>query len=281
MRRTLLLTLVVATLTYGELMNLGSAEDESRTWQTDQVRLLDSPDIINATVRVLNGALPGTGKQYDAQKVSDEVLQMLFAELKDQSGVHAETVLTTLGSLAGFSVQMSLRETLVKPGKIPEDKVFVIVKTKTGESFYLGSLPNEGLFGGKPGVYSVYGLVGGGAQKPGAKELPDIEDIARYVAGTLGSDKFGVPRVPAQHMPHAQPIELLDKFWNPIRNFLVLKVQAPMQWPLVLALAAQKFIVMNKDLIDPALAGKLVMETATAMAKVDPTKIHYAYFQTY
>jgi hypothetical protein len=272
---------IVATFTYGGLMTDGSAEDTPSTWHTDRMTFLDSRDLINSTVRVLNGALPGTNKPYDAQKVSDELVQMLFAELKDQSGVHTETALATLGALAGFSVQMSLRETLVKPGKMPEDKVFVIAKTKTGESFYLGDLPNEGLFGGKPGVYSVYALVGGGAQKAGATELPDIKDIAGYVASTLGSEKLGIPRVPAEHMPHTKPIELLDKFWNPVRNFMVLNVQAPLQWPFVLALTAQKVIVMGKDSVDPALEGKLVMETATAMAKIDPARIHYAYFQAY
>src|SRR5919206_3476401 len=111
-------------------MNDGAAAEAARTWHTDQVKILDSPDLINSTVRVLKGALPGTNKTYDAQKVSDDLVQMLLAELKHQNGVHAETLLVTLGALAGFSVQMSLRETLVKPGKVPEDKAFVIAKTK-------------------------------------------------------------------------------------------------------------------------------------------------------
>lgn len=229
MRRTLWLALFVVVLTCIDAsMSNGSAADTSRTWQTEKVKLLDDRKLINATVRVLNGALPGTNKQYDAQKVSDELVQMLLAELKDQSGVQAETALATLGALAGFSVQMGLRETLVITGKMPEDKVFTIVKTKTGDSFYFGDLPNEGLFGGQSGAYSVYALVGGGAQSAGAKQLPDIQDIARYVAGTVGSDKFGIPRVPAEHMPHQPAIELLNKFWNPTRNYLVLNVQAPL-----------------------------------------------------
>ncbi len=279
--RALLTASIVWTAVYGGTMTDGLAEEPARTWQTDQAKLLDSPELINSTVRVLKGAVPGTGKSYDSQRVSDEIVQILFAELKEERGIHGETVLATLGALAGFSVQMALRETLVKTGKMPEDKVFIIVKTKSGENFYLGELTNGGLFGVKSAAYSVFAIVGGGAQEAGAKELPDVKDINRYVVSTIGSDKFGIPRVPAAHMPHALPIDLLSKFWNPVRNLLVLKVQEPLQWPLVLALAAQKVIVMYKDLLDPALAGKLVMETAVAMAEVDPTKIHYAYFQAY
>jgi hypothetical protein len=257
-----------------------NAEDELTTWQTDRAKLLDSPEFINATIQALNGAVPGTGKPYDARKVSGELLQMLFAELNDQHGVHAETALATLGALAGFAVQMALREGLVKPGKAPEDKVFVVTRTKTGESFYFGDLVIEGLFGGKPEiVYFVYSLVGSGAQQAGAKQPPDIKDIVRYVFSTFGSDKFGIPRVPAEHMPRTRPIALLDRFWNPTRNFMVPNVQSPSQWPLVLGLAAQRVILLAKDSIDPALACRLVMETATAMATIDPARIRYAYFE--
>jgi hypothetical protein len=280
LHRTLLTALIVVTLGCGGTMADSLAEEPARKWHTDKVTFLDSPEFVSSTIRILNGALPGTGKPFDAQKVSDDLVQMLFAELQDQHGIHAETVLATLGALAGFSVQMALRETLVKPGKMLEDKVFVIVETKTGERFYLGDSSNEGLFGGNPGVYSVYAMVAGGSQKAGAKELPNINDIVGYIAKTLGSDKFGIPRVPAGHMPHASPISLLDKFWNPVRNFMVISVQAPLQWPLVLGLVAQKVIVMGKDSVEPAMAGRLVMETAVAMAKIDPANVHYAYFQT-
>jgi hypothetical protein len=49
----------------------------------------------------------------------------------------------------------------------------------------------------------------------------------------------------------------------------------------VIALAAQKVIVMAKDTLDPALAAQIVMESMIPLASVDPAKIHFAYFQTY
>lgn len=107
-----------------------------------------------------------------------------------------------------------------------------------------------------------------------------MEDIARHTAATIGSEKFGVPRVLARRMPRIPPVELLHRFWNPIRNFLVLNVKEPMQWLLVLSLAAQKAIVADKDTLDPALAARLIMESAVAMAKLDPARVRHAYFQT-
>ncbi len=262
-------------------MNAGAAADVSRTWQTDKMKLLDSQEFINATAKALNGGIPGTNKPYDANKVSDDLVVMLFAELRDSSGVHVETALATLGALAGFAGQMAIREAFVKTGTMPENKAFAVVKTKNGETYYFGDLLNEILFENKPGNFSIYSLVAGAAQQSGAKELPEIKDIAGYGARTVGSDAFGIPRLPPEHMPSEPPIELLDKFWNPVRNFLVTNVQSPPQWPLVLALAAQKVIVMSKGTIDPALAAKIVMEVAIPMAKVDPARIHFAYFQSY
>jgi hypothetical protein len=262
-------------------MNEGIDPDPPRTWQTDRVKVLDTREFINSASRVLKGGVPGTNKQYDAQKVASDLVEMVFGELADAKGVQVETALATLGALAGFSVQMALREAVIKTGKMPEDKVFAIVKTNDGKTYYFGDLPNEGLFENKPGSLSLYNLVGGAAQQSGAKGLPNVRDISAYVARTVGSDAFGIPRLPPGHMPRKPPIELLDKFWNPVRNFLVVNVQAPLHWPLVIGLAAQKVIVMAKGAIDPELAAKIVMETAIPMAKVHPATVHFAYFQSY
>jgi hypothetical protein len=271
----------IAILALGGFMNSGLAAGAVRTWQTEKVKLLDSKEFINSTSKLLNGSIPGTNKQYDAQKVSTEVVEMVFGELKDARGVHAETALTVLGALAGFSGQMAIRETVIKPGKMPEDKAFVVVKTKNGETYYFGDMLNEIVFQNKPGNFSIYGLVAGAAQQSGAKELPDIKDIAAHVASTVGSNTFGIPRVPSMHLPRTSTIELLDKFWNPVRNFLVVNVQSPTHWPLVFGLATQKVIVMAKGSVDPALAAKIVMEAAVPMSKIDPARIRFAYFQAY
>ena len=95
----------------------GVVEDEPMTWQTAKARSLDDPEFLNSTVRALNGAVPGTNGPYDAPEVADELVQILSAELREQSGVHPETVMTALGALAGFAVQMALRETFGEAGK--------------------------------------------------------------------------------------------------------------------------------------------------------------------
>ena len=60
----------------------------------------------------------------------------------------------------------------------------------------------------------------------------------------------------------------LNKFWNPIRNRLILTGHAPLVRPFVLGLVAQKLIIAAKDIIDPALAAKIVMEAAVPLANL-------------
>jgi len=61
--------------------------------------------------------------------------QNLISGLKDERGVHIETLLCALGSLAGYSCQASVRERL-KQGGQPEEKEFVIANGKDGKKYF-------------------------------------------------------------------------------------------------------------------------------------------------
>jgi hypothetical protein len=242
--------------------------------------LLDDPRFVARLAQVVGrqGGPAGTGQATDARKVSEEIVRLVFAELTEsQGGIQIQTALATLGALAGFATQMAIREHFVKPGKMAEDKAFAIIKGRDGGLFYFGDLLNEGLFRHKPGALSVYALVAGAAQQLGAARLPDIKAILAHVGGTIGTPGFGVPRLPPDQMPRALPIELLDRFWNPLRNLLVVGIKEPSQWPFVLAHAAQNVIIQGKDVIDPGLAAQIAMEAAAPMAMVDPARVRNAY----
>src|ERR1041385_2851028 len=71
--------------------------------------------------------------------------QSLISGLNDQRGVHIETLLCALGSLAGYSCQASVRELLVKQGGEPEEKVFVIANGKDGKKYFFGDALNKPL----------------------------------------------------------------------------------------------------------------------------------------
>jgi hypothetical protein len=248
-------------------------------WTSPLGRFLVDPRFGDNVKARISGDIPAIGSKFDAETVADKIVDLIFGELTaPNGGIHAETALTTLGALAGFSSQMAIREFFIKSGMISEEKAFVVIGTKAGQTFYFGDLLNQILTSTKKGEWSVWAFVGGGAQRLGAKALPDIQEIYAHVAASVGHENFGIPRLPPQNMPHAGAAELLEKFWNPVRNYLVLNVDKPSSWPLTLGVAAQKAMIRAKDIVDPALAAKIIMEAAIPMSKVNPALVFQAYF---
>jgi hypothetical protein len=250
-----------------------------RVWKTEKAQLLDSEEFRTASQRASGAGIPGTGKRFNSETVATQITDIVVAELDEPGrGTNIETALTALGALAGFSAQMAIREYFIKAGKITEEKAFATVKTKDGSTYFFGDLLNEPLISTQKGQFSIWNFVAGAAQSLGAKELPDLNEIFSHVANTVGTDKFGVPRLLPRHMPHAPPFELLNKFWNPIRNHLAINTDTPGSWPYVLGQATQILMIQAKGVIDPALAAKVVMESVIPMSKCDPASVHHAYF---
>src|SRR5262245_7753412 len=105
---------------------------------------------------------------------------LLLSGAKDQRGVHVETLMTMVGALAGFSAQHAIRETVVKPGRMPETgdrdinaEAFVVVETKSGDKYYLGALlssyliPQNAPLG--PGQYTLWSFLAAGVKQSGGE----------------------------------------------------------------------------------------------------------------
>ena len=72
---------------------------------------------------------------------------MLMAQQIKRTGqVHPETLLTELGALAGFAVQMSIRKSVIERQKLDPDTILVEVATKNDEIYYFSDLLNWMLF---------------------------------------------------------------------------------------------------------------------------------------
>ena len=74
-------------------------------------------------------------------------------------------------------------------------------------------------------------------------------------------------------MPRKLPRVTLVENWSRISKILRGAGRAPQDWPLDLAVAAQKLIVMGKDVLPPSLAARIVMEAAIPMSKIDPRTV--------
>lgn len=205
-----------------------------------------------------------------AQVGANELLHKLMEGMKDDRGVDILQLLAILGSLAGFSCQMTVRKALVESGKLSEKEALVRVTTKDGSVYYYGDPQNELLFTAR---YSVWNIVGGGVEEAGAKVTANAGEMAGYISASIGADHFGIPRIPqAQNFKEA-PWHCLEPLWPIVDPLLQRFCSTPSLWPIMISMAAQRALVMGKGVIDPSSAFSLVMESAIAASKIDPQRV--------
>jgi hypothetical protein len=229
----------------------------------------------------------GGGAAIPANSAAACLREFLLASLTTEKGVDAEILMVVTGALAGFSAQHAVWETIVKPGKPIAPGGFRDVKAGNGETYYCGALatgflaPQLGAACSKLGAAcSMWELIARAALQAGApkSKLPDCKEIFTHVERTVGGPDFGLPRMPEGRRLSVAPRDALNVFW-PQTKLMLSRTDfpgaagvglPPEHWPLVIGVAAQQYIAMTRDALDPIVALQLIMEAAAAMAKVDP-----------
>lgn len=200
-----------------------------------------------------------------AKIASKEILQRILEAMKSEKGVHTESLISAIGSLAGYSCQASIRG-LMMLNKQDPNGAFIKAEGVDGKTYFFGDHLNKPLAENK---ISVWSLAAAGAQDAGNKELIDINEIFSHVTKTIGSEEFGVPRINDGHKPADPPIQYLKALWNPLLDIVNEFCPNPQLWPITFGLVLQQAIIMCKDTLNPHLALTIAMESAIPMSKVD------------
>jgi hypothetical protein len=201
---------------------------------------------------------------------AQELNEMLTAGMKTEHGVHVESLLAATASLAGFCCVDSSLKQAIALNKDTRECGIVDIETSSGERFYTGDTINYLLAESET---SLWALVAGMIDHLGSKDYPDVGEIAGYVASTFGGSNFGHPRVPENHQPHDLPINYVRNLWPLILPLVEKRAPEAKDRTLLFGFALQNVIEMGKDVIPPTTAGKLVMECAVPMSRIDPARI--------
>jgi hypothetical protein len=199
---------------------------------------------------------------------------LMAKQIKRVGQIHPETILTEIGALAGFAAQISIRRAIIAPQQLDPDSILVEVVSKGGEKFYFSELLNWMLFENlaKP-PYSIWAYLLAAVPEPVRLRLPDITEIVSNAARTVGTRRYGIPRVPPAHMPHKLPREALDEHWRMVQQEFMASKRDPREWPYDLAFAAQWQMLTSREQVALPLAAQLVMEAAIPMSKIDPAGV--------
>lgn len=194
-----------------------------------------------------------------------EVFQRLLQGMKGERGVHIESLLCALGALAGYSCQANLRAQAVEKG-LPETAALITVGGTNGKDYFFGDPLNQAL---AESQYSVWGIAAGAAKHNGCTTLPDINSIFAHVTETVGTDAFGIPRLPEGRVTTDTPINYLKVLWPALLPVATMFCRQPTEWPILFAVAIQEAFDAGKEVLPPDIALKIVMESAIPMSKVD------------
>jgi hypothetical protein len=211
----------------------------------------------------------------ERESIGRSIAAILMAQQIKRTGqVHAETLLTEIGALAGFSVQISIRKSVIERQHLDPSEILVEVATKNNEVYYFSDLLNWMLFENLENPpFCVWAYVLAAVPRDHHLLLPDIAEIVSHAARTVGTRHFGVPRLPREHMPHKLPREALEEHWRFIRSEFDAQTRDPSDWPYDLAAAAQWQILTARETLNMALAARIVIEAAIPMSKIDPRTI--------
>jgi hypothetical protein len=199
-----------------------------------------------------------------ARKASREVLGLVMSALRDQRGIHLESLFCALGALAGRACQESVRARALAEGR-PADALFEIVTTSGGQAYYFGDALNQPLAEDR---VSLWSLVAGAAAHDGARQLPDLNDIFAHNARVLGGEQFGVPRLPPEHPVQGRPIDYASKLWPSVRPVVAEFAGEPRMWPVSIGLAIQELMAQTRGNLPPEIVARIVMESAIPVSKI-------------
>jgi hypothetical protein len=192
--------------------------------------------------------------------------------------LHAETYVTASGAIAGYAAQRSLVAQYASASP-PEMHV---ATTSSGDRYLLGDPLNNMLLAAKTQTEAagrVWPRAAGAAVSAGLpmSAIPSKEDMFAHVVKSLGGPQEGRPSTGSGHQPLAPVRQLLALYWPHVARLFAADFDdlhrqfgpvPPKWWCAVAAYATARPIIEVKDVLAPAIALTILMESAIYASKL-------------
>jgi hypothetical protein len=198
-------------------------------------------------------------------KIAGKVLleRLLITMRNPQGGVHVESLATALGALAGHACQLAAVHGLRTGSPEYRGLTLNVARGANDDEYFFGDALNLPL---AASPHSVWSLVAGAAQQSGA-QVPDLEELFRHSASTMGGKEFGLPRF-APGTNAADTPRNYVRVWNTVQPTVEESAPRPEQWPVAYGLAIQNLFTMTNGQFDLGVLTRVVMDSAIATSKL-------------
>jgi len=196
--------------------------------------------------------------------------------------VHAETYVAASGAIAGFAAQHSF---LATADKLALEQM-QMATTESGDKYLFGEPLNNMLVAtaeaeGRSRVWSVAAGAAVSAGMP-MDRLPNLGEMFGHVSSQIGEMQGFLHSVAENYRPQVPVVDLLRHVWPMAAHFFAADFDelhrrhgpVPREWwgP-VAAYVSGRPITEVKDVLEPAVALAILMETAIYTSKVDRARI--------
>ena len=197
---------------------------------------------------------------------------MYMAEYADQASASSDgaapAMLNAVGACAGFAAQIAVWRELILPGNRNPGDFLCFPTTQAGDNFIFGEAINQFLV--SVGKDRLSFLSFAAATLRNQSQLPDFSELFGHVAQSIGSPRFGRPRVPPGIELPELPRIALDRTWAKAAQ--ILNDCRAAEWPALLGAAARVIMFANLKLA-PTGAVKILLEAAVPMSKLNPATV--------
>jgi hypothetical protein len=204
---------------------------------------------------------------------SGNLANNLASWVEYEGEVHAETYVAASGAIAGYAARQSFA--VLEP-----DARIDVFTSKAGREYLFGDPLNNMLFArsGAEAAGRVWPRAAGAAVSIGLPQssLPNLDDMFRHVVESVCAESplEGRPSTGPDHQPIVPARELLALYWPHVTQLLSADVDRrfgpvpPQWWCAVAAYATARPIIDVADVLDPATALTILMESAIYGSKL-------------
>lgn len=216
-----------------------------------------------------------TGQRFDehltvttAEILGDRICRSCREALDQDDGLHVESLLGMLAALGGFSCAVAAHGLVTSRRSAVTWRDLQVVTSAEGYPYISGDFPNRFLLDDD---HSLLNLALAEVRACGAAfPAAAVRDTLKHASASGGPPDRVRPRVPGLHAPLDLPIAYVASQWVEVEAQLQQEIIFPPQYPQIFGFAIAQAIRNTRELINPFIAGRIILEYAVPMTRVLP-----------
>lgn len=185
------------------------------------------------------------------------LLSVISTAIDASTQPHAPSLLAAAGAVAGFAAQQALvmegGATWIQPQRAEHLDRLLLSESRADRSLWHTLCVT--------------------AHDLGTQHLPEPQKLLASTLKCLGTSQFGVITLPLEYRLKEQPQAALIRHWPRVRDVLERSRITPAHWPELTAAMCARRITLDHRQVPPHVALRIIMQSALAMALIEPRLI--------